>query len=69
MIDWSAFLLVAVVALVSAGALVSVYALGLRLLAAEPRTTLATAGARACFGLCAVGVLVGIWLIVPALHG
>ncbi|GAB2969057.1 hypothetical protein [Frigoribacterium salinisoli] len=69
MIDWSAFLLVAVVALVAACALVSVYSLGLRLLAAEPRTTLATVGARACFGLCAVGVLAGIWLIVPALHG
>lgn len=69
MIDWAAFLLVAGVALVAASALVSVYAVGLRLLAVEPRTTLTAWGARACFVLCAVGVLAGIWLIVPALHG
>ena len=69
MIDWSAFLLVALVALLAASALVSLYSVGLRLLATEPRTTPATAGAWACFGLCAVGVLAGIWLIVPALHG
>ncbi|BDZ50108.1 hypothetical protein GCM10025867_23490 [Frondihabitans sucicola] len=69
MIDWGAFLVVALVSLVSAGLLVSVYACGLRLLAIDARPAVATVGAYACFVLCALGALFGIYLIVPALHG
>ncbi|KQO84381.1 hypothetical protein ASF17_02390 [Frigoribacterium sp. Leaf263] len=68
MIDWSAFLVVALVSLCSAAALVSLYSLGLRLLTVDDRTTGRTAAGWACFVLCAVGVLFGIYLIVPALH-
>jgi hypothetical protein len=68
MIDWSAFLVVALVSLFSAAALVSLYSLGLRLLTVDDRTTVRTAAGCACFVLCAVGVLFGIYLIVPALH-
>lgn len=67
-IDWGAFLLVALVSLVAAAALVSLYAAGLRLLAIDGRPAGAVAGAYACFVLCAVGVLFGIYLIVPAFH-
>lgn len=71
-IDWSAFVTVALVSLLAAGALVSLYALGLRLLAVEPGAP-AARGARvgsvACFALCGLGVLFGIWLIVPGFHG
>jgi hypothetical protein len=68
MIDWSAFLVVALVSLFSAAALVSLYSLGLRLLTVDDRTTVRTVAGYACFVLCAVGVLFGIYLIVPALH-
>lgn len=71
-IDWEAFVIVALVSLVSAAALVSVYALGLRLLAVSPDETpsaAARAGATACFVVCGLGVLFGIYLIVPAFHG
>lgn len=68
MIDWGAFSVVALVSLVAAGALVSLYAAGLRLLAVDQRPVAARIGAYACFALCAVGVLYGIYLIVPALH-
>ncbi|GAA4266757.1 hypothetical protein [Frondihabitans peucedani] len=67
-IDWGAFLLVAAVSLGAAAALVSLYAAGLRLLAIDGRPTAAVAGAYACFALCAVGVLFGIYLIVPTFH-
>ncbi|KQQ26493.1 MULTISPECIES: hypothetical protein [unclassified Frondihabitans] len=68
MINWGAFLLVALVSLVSAGALVTIYASGLRLLAVDGRPRAAVVGAYACFTVCALGVLFGIYLIVPALH-
>ncbi|GAA4669463.1 hypothetical protein [Frondihabitans cladoniiphilus] len=67
-IDWGAFITVALVSLVSAGALVAVYATGLRLLAVEPRPAIASFGAYACFVVCALGVLYGIYLIIPSLH-
>jgi hypothetical protein len=72
MIDWSAFALVAVVALVAAAVLVTLYASGLRLLAwSESGSLMRTkrlAGI-ACFVLSGALVLFGIYLIVPALHG
>lgn len=69
MIDWGAFVVVALVSLVSAAALVSVYSVGLRLLAIDERPAVATVGAYGCFAACALGALFGIYLIVPALHG
>jgi hypothetical protein len=68
-IDWTAFLTVALVSLFSAAALVSVYSVGLRLLTVDDRSTARTVAGWACFVLCGVGVLFGIYLIVPALHG
>jgi hypothetical protein len=68
-IDWGAFVVVAVVSLVAAGSLVSLFAAGLRLLAVEgPRAAVARVVAYASFAVCALGVLVGIVLIVPAFH-
>ena len=69
MIDWAAFLAVATASLVSALTLVGLYSLGLRLLPnpdapSRSRRLLSTA----CFVLCGIGVLFGIYLIVPALH-
>ncbi|ROQ38222.1 hypothetical protein EDF46_1848 [Frondihabitans sp. PhB188] len=69
MIDWGAFVVVALVSLVSAAALVSLYAAGLRLLAVEGPVRVARAGAYGCFVVCGLGVLFGIYLIVPAFHG
>ena len=67
-IKWVDFLLVFGVSLLSAGAVVSVFALGLRLLAPNPRPRIRTLAANACFVICALGVLYGIYLVVPALH-
>ncbi len=71
MIDWSAFVVVAVASLVSACLLVALYALGVRLITSTgdllPRTR-RLAGV-VCFVLCGALVLFGIYLIVPALHG
>ena len=109
MIDWSAFLIVAVASLVSTAIVVSLYSLGLRLLTTAGRipdvdpaeftgaiTVLSparaaknakrarkarkanplTAGQKrvalvsgyACFTVCALAVLYGVYLIVPILH-
>jgi hypothetical protein len=108
-IDWSAFLIVAVASLVSTAIVVSLYSLGLRLLTTAGRipdvdpaeftgaiTVLSparaaknakrarkarkanplTAGQKrvalvsgyACFTVCALAVLYGVYLIVPILH-
>ena len=109
MIDWVSFLVVSVVALVSACTVVALYALGLRMLSTAGRAPHVTPAeftdaitvitpaaiaaeakrirkaaaknplspvqkrwalivAYACFSLCAIVVLFGIYLIVPALH-
>ena len=109
MIDWSAFLIVAVASLVSTAIVVSLYSLGLRLLTTAGRipdvdpaeftgaiTVLSPARAAknakrarkarkanpltarqkrvalvsgyACFTVCALAVLYGVYLIIPALH-
>lgn len=108
-VDWLSFVVVFVASIVSAGVVVSLFALGLRLLSTAGRTPLATpaeftdaitivtpseaaaeakrirkaaqrsplsSGAKrialvaayVCFVLCALCVLYGIYLIVPALH-
>ncbi|WP_159602347.1 peptidase [Agromyces humi] len=110
MIDWLAFLLVLVSALIATVVVVSTYSLGLRLLTVSGRTPIVTPaeftdaitvvtpaeakaaakkaakaakkspltdgqkraaliGARACFVVSAIAVVVGIYLIVPVLHG
>jgi len=71
MIDWIAFLSVAAAALLASVVVVGFYALGLRLLDADGVTSargIRRIGAIACFVVCAVAVLYGIYLIVPALH-
>lgn len=70
MIDWSAFVAVAVASLVAATAIVTFYAIGLRLLTPvghQPSLARKIAG-YSCFLVCALGVLYGIYLIVPAFH-
>ncbi len=72
MIDWAAFGLVALVALVAAATLVTLYAAGLRLMVASESGTLTRVkrvGAITCFIACGALVVFGIFLIVPTLHG
>lgn len=91
MIDWAAFGIVAIVSIVAAALVVSLYAFGIKLLSipapdettaggaardeetddvtANGRPTWATVLACACFSVCGIAVLFGIYLIVPALHG
>lgn len=73
MIDWSAFLSVAIASLSAALIVVGSFALGLRL-QASGSPDVAAGGARrvgsiACFVVCGAAILYGIYLIVPALHG
>ncbi|GAA2222746.1 hypothetical protein N1031_01705 [Herbiconiux moechotypicola] len=77
MIDWGAFLVVALASLVATAVVVSLYSLGLRLrfltrpdgATGEPvRPRIATVLSYLCFALSAAAVLFGIYLIVPALH-
>jgi hypothetical protein len=69
MIDWGAFIVVALVSIASAAAIVTVYSVGLRLLAADDRRSIATVGAYGCFAISALGALYGLYLIIPAFHG
>ncbi len=74
MINWGAFLTVAVTTLVSSIFVVGVYASGVRLYAVSvddrvPSTKAARAAAYICFAVCIVAVLLGVALIVPALAG
>lgn len=70
MIDWLAFLTVAGVSLIAAVVVVGFYSLGLRLLSpsGETSSTVRRCGAVSCFVVCAVAVLYGIYLIIPAFH-
>lgn len=78
-IDWLAYLVVGVVTLAATLIVVGLYSVGVRLYAVatdrnpapEDRSRLALikTGAFACFAVCGVAVLFGIYLIVPALHG
>ena len=69
MIDWTSFLVVAVVSIGAAALVVALFAAGLRLLAVEELRGLALTGAYACFAIAGAAVLFGIWLMVPAFHG
>lgn len=71
MIDWTAFLVVAVITWISALAIVAAYSFGVRLLAVakdEGRNPgLNKSGAYACFVVCGLIVAFGVVLIVPQL--
>ena len=82
MIDWGAFLLVAVVSLVGACLVVTIAAVGIRFFengkvaqhAAENTGgsnragRVSLAAARILFALCGLVVLFGVYLIVPSFH-
>ncbi|MCZ2402173.1 hypothetical protein IV498_02995 [Paenarthrobacter sp. Z7-10] len=73
MINWGAFLAVAIATIISAVLVVGLYSVGVRLYAVSvdehvPSTRIARVGAYVCFALCAAAVLYGIYLIVPAFH-
>jgi 4-amino-4-deoxy-L-arabinose transferase-like glycosyltransferase len=66
-IDWASFVLVACVSMLGACTLVAFAALGIRLVNRGGRRRLAARiGAYASFGLCALAVGFGVYLIVPA---
>ena len=83
-VDWSSIALVSVTALVATVVIVSFFSLGLRLLAvgspddvegngasvaaASSRPAGVTVGAIACIGVGIVGVLYGIYLVIPLFH-
>jgi uncharacterized membrane protein len=83
-VDWSSIALVSVVALVATVVIVTFFSLGLRLLAvgspddvdgqggsavaAGSRPVAATIGAVLCIGVGIVGVLYGIYLVIPLFH-
>ena len=63
MIDWAAFAIVALASFTAAVVVVTLFSLGLRLRVAGHWAQFL------CFALCGSAVLLGIYLIVPALHG
>lgn len=83
-VDWGAIALVAATTLVAAVVIVTLYSLGLRLLAvgspndladgsgsaaaASPRPLIATVGAVVCIGIGVLAVLYGVYLVVPLFH-
>ncbi|RKR74534.1 hypothetical protein [Frondihabitans australicus] len=69
MIDWLAFVIVALVSVIAAAVVVVLFAGGLRLLAVEGSPTWARVCAVVCFAVSAAGALFGIWLIIPQFHG
>ncbi|MCD1286522.1 hypothetical protein ACH82I_13755 [Brevibacterium sp. GP-SGM9] len=76
MIEWSSFLIVAVATWVSAIVVITLYSTAVRMravhvdLLAEGRPKpLLRLGYWSVFGICGLLVLLGVYLIVPALHG
>lgn len=76
MIEWSAFLIVAVATWVSAVVVITLFSAAVRmravhvdLVAAGQHKPLLKAGYWSVFGICGIVVLIGVYLIVPALHG
>ncbi|HWR86139.1 MAG TPA: hypothetical protein VN200_09115 [Rhodoglobus sp.] len=67
MIDWMSFVIVVVASMIAACGVVTLFSLGLRL--ADGTEPWRRPVAVVLFGLCAVAVAAGIYLIVPALHG
>lgn len=72
-IDWMGFVLVAVVTLVGASFVVTMYSLGIRLGAVSadplaPSNGVARFGSYVCYAFSVLAVLVGIVLIVPPFY-
>jgi hypothetical protein len=80
-VDWGSIALVSVTALVATVVIVTVFSLGLRLLAigspddqdgrgtaSVSRPALATIGGIICVGIGAAAVLYGIYLVIPLFH-
>ncbi|MFI5085527.1 MAG: hypothetical protein ACHP7K_06305 [Actinomycetales bacterium] len=73
MIDWQAFISVAITTLVASMLVVTLYSAGVRLYAVSadkqsPRPGTARSAAYACFVVCGAAVLFGIYLIIPFFH-
>jgi hypothetical protein len=72
-INWGAFGLVFVAALVAAVVIVLFFSVAMRLLSLGPdaqhRPPAATVGAIVCIAICAAAVLYGIYLVIPLFHG
>ena len=66
MIDWLAFFVVLVATLVSACLVVTFYSVGLRLL--DTGHGWRRRVAIACFVICALVVLYGVYLVIPYFH-
>jgi hypothetical protein len=69
-IDWAAFIVVAVATIIGAGSIVLFFALGVRLKAASEdpdrrNARTLVAASRACYALSGLAVLFGVYLIVP----
>lgn len=76
MIEWSSFLIVAAATWVSAVVVITLFSVAVRMravhvdLVAEGQgNSLLRLGYWAVFGICGLVVLLGVYLIVPALHG
>lgn len=76
MIEWSSFLIVAAATWVSAVVVITLFSVAVRMRAvhvdraAEGQSSaLLRLGYWAVFGICGAVVLLGVYLIVPALHG
>lgn len=65
-IEWGNFLIVLIVSIVGACGIVVLFALGVRLTAGERRWQKPVGVS--CFVLCALLIVYGIYLIIPALH-
>nr|WP_077488662.1 hypothetical protein [Sinomonas mesophila] len=69
---WAELAIVAIATIFSAGTVVLLYGLGVRLAAVaadrRPKGALQNAVSKACFGLCGLAVVVGVYLIVPYFH-
>jgi hypothetical protein len=72
-INWGAFGLVFVAALVAAVVIVLFFSVAMRLLSLGPdgghRPVPATVGAIVCIAICIAAVLYGIYLVIPLFHG
>ncbi len=66
MIDWGAFIVVVVVALVASSALVTLFSVALRF--SDGAASWSRPASIALFVLCGLLVVFGIYLIVPSLH-
>jgi len=70
MIDWAAFFVVLATTLVASCTVVALFSLGLRLLDTGQRAAhgVRRAAGLACFTVCALLVLYGVYLIIPVFH-